>query len=386
MTQRCSGFVCLHIGAGYHSINKENLYINLCKKACMLGNKLLKEGNTCIDIVEKVCCFLEDSDLTNAGFGSNICQDGSIECEASIMESKSKRFSAVVCVKDLKNPIMLAKRLLCNQSDEHKLGLSPPMIWAGKGTKLKAVELGMKLIKNKSLRSMKAWEDFLSYQKNAQRLLGSRDTEDLHSEDSVTENGLEKLYTSKKKEDIKVGNQKDLQEKESERLDTVGVLCIDVYGEMASAVSSGGIAFKPPGRLGHTGQYGASCWAFQYSPCLKVASCTSGCGELLTQTNLAKSAADYSANNEILNFNSYLLNEFVHSQYISSSQMRLCGLLVAKFVNEDSDCFVDFHIAHTTDSFCIAFTTGEMKKPQVVMSRLNLKTKGPVSQGFLLKL
>ncbi|XP_065672409.1 threonine aspartase 1-like [Hydra vulgaris] len=371
MTQRnsCSGFVCLHIGAGYHSINKETLYINLCKNACMLGNKLLKEGSTCIDIVEKVCCFLEDSDLTNAGFGSNICQDGSIECEASIMESKSKRFSAVVCVKDLKNPIMLAKRLLCNQSDEHNLGLSPPMIWSGKGTKLKAVELGMKLIKNKSLRSMKAWEDFLSYQKNVQKLLGSKDTGDLHSEDSVTE------------------NRKDLHEKESERLDTVGVLCIDVYGEMASAVSSGGIAFKPPGRLGHTGQYGASCWAFQYSPCLKVASCTSGCGELLTQTNLAKSAADYSANNEILNFNSYLLNEFVHSQYISSSQLRLCGLLVAKFVNEDSDCFVDFHIAHTTDSFCVAFITGEMKKPQVVMSRLdNLKTKGPVSQGFLLKL
>ena len=398
-TNSCSGFICLHVGAGYHSINNEILYTNLCKNACKLGKRLLKRNYVCTDIVEKVCSFLEDSDLTNAGYGSNICQDGSIECEAGIMESKTKRFAAVVCVKNLMNPVQLAKMLLNNQSEEHELGLCPPMILAGKGTKLKAIELGLKLVENKSLISKKAWEDFLSFQKRVQSVAHSHKKSDeviSRGKSQIGENSkdtLQVLFSSKKQKlslEFKDAKEADehLKEKQmSERLDTIGVICIDTNGEMASAISSGGIAFKKPGRLGHVAQYGAGCWAFQHSPSLLVGSCTSGCGELLAQTNLAKKVADYSINNEILNYNDFLLDEFVNSQYISSSQLRLCGLIVAKYVNEGSDCYVDFHLAHTTESFGVAFMAGNMKSPKVIMSRLDhLNTRGPVSQGFFVKL
>ena len=38
---------------------------------------------------------------------------------------------------------------------------------------------------------------------------------------------------------------------ETQRLDTVGAVCMDIYGNLASAVSSGGILLKHPGRVGH---------------------------------------------------------------------------------------------------------------------------------------
>ena len=37
---------------------------------------------------------------------------------------------------------------------------------------------------------------------------------------------------------------------DSELLDTVGAVCIDMNGHIVSAVSSGGIILKQPGRLG----------------------------------------------------------------------------------------------------------------------------------------
>ena len=44
-------------------------------------------------------------------------------------------------------------------------------------------------------------------------------------------------------------------------LDTVGAVCVDAYGRISSAVSSGGIVLKQPGRLGQAALYACGCWA-----------------------------------------------------------------------------------------------------------------------------
>ena len=48
---------------------------------------------------------------------------------------------------------------------------------------------------------------------------------------------------------------------EKRSLDTVGAIAVDQFGNVASAVSSGGIMFKDPGRVGQASVYGAGCFA-----------------------------------------------------------------------------------------------------------------------------
>lgn len=94
------GFLCLHLGAGFHSETKRDLYKKVCEDALQLGVNLLNNQSTCVEVVTKLTSFLENSQLTNAGFGSNLTINGTIECEAAIMESAQNRFGAVGCVKE----------------------------------------------------------------------------------------------------------------------------------------------------------------------------------------------------------------------------------------------------------------------------------------------
>jgi len=56
--------------------------------------------------------LLEDCELFNAGLGSQIQSDGKIRLSASLMDGVTKKFSGVINIEDVKNPIFIAEKLM----------------------------------------------------------------------------------------------------------------------------------------------------------------------------------------------------------------------------------------------------------------------------------
>lgn len=59
-----------------------------------------------------VVSLLEDNTLFNAGTGGQIQSDGKLRMSASLMDGKSLKFSGVINIEDVRNPIMVAVKLL----------------------------------------------------------------------------------------------------------------------------------------------------------------------------------------------------------------------------------------------------------------------------------
>lgn len=56
--------------------------------------------------------LLEDNELFNAGLGSQIQSDGKVRLSASLMDGKTQRFSGVINIENVQNPIQISQILL----------------------------------------------------------------------------------------------------------------------------------------------------------------------------------------------------------------------------------------------------------------------------------
>jgi L-asparaginase len=70
--------------------------------------QLLLNGKSATEAVIKGCQLLEDNPRFNAGTGSVLQSDGQIRMSASLMDGEKQRFSGVINVSRVKNPIDLA--------------------------------------------------------------------------------------------------------------------------------------------------------------------------------------------------------------------------------------------------------------------------------------
>lgn len=285
-----------------------------------------------MDACEMAIVTMEDNPSTNAGFGSNLTWYKTIECDASIMDGPSANYGACTNVSTVKNPIRLARALCDKQSQLLKFGRIPPLVLAGQGASHFANDIGIDTVQMEQLISKKALNCFNYYKKNIKSF-------------ELTNN-------------TKLGS-----------LDTVGAVCIDDDGRVVSGCSSGGLILKVPGRIGQAATYGAGCWAINRSE-KAVGTCTTGNGEYLMKTLLAKEIVDdlLVCDCPISSINNTFQEKFINSPYLANLNEVYGGSLSLYY--DKSSRQGDIIWSHTTKSMCLGYMDTTNSRARFVHSEL----------------
>ncbi|XP_005181785.1 threonine aspartase 1 [Musca domestica] len=340
-----SGFVAVHTGAG--NILDETKYQRVIKEACIAATDILKNGGSAMDACEAAIIRLENCGNTNAGFGSNLCWDGYVQCDASIMNGSNLHFGACTNVSTVKNPIQLA-RMLC-EGQERMLSMEriPPMIMAGTGAENFAEEMGCAMIDASAMISSKAKFTYTHYKSKVGD--GAKVTS------TKIESNPEQSET--------------VDAAEVSPLDTVGAVCVDSTGNSAAGCSSGGLILKVPGRVGQAATYGAGCWATDTDD-LSVATCTTGNGEYLMKTFLAKEICTdlFTSDCAVTSLHKTFKSKFLESPFLPADQCLYGGALSLIYYPKNNCGEVLW--SHTTKSFCVGYMSTQQKTPKFVYSPL----------------
>src|SRR5215218_7636197 len=109
--------IAIHGGAGPDSdYIKKNIkeYKKGLEEALNAGYSLLEKGGGAIDAVEAAIKLLEDNPHFNAGKGSALNEKAEVEMCASIMDGYDLNSGAAAIVKNVRNPISLARMVMEN--------------------------------------------------------------------------------------------------------------------------------------------------------------------------------------------------------------------------------------------------------------------------------
>lgn len=333
--------IAVHAGAGYQREDNKEAYFDVMRRACEAGMSSFASNRCPMDAVVAAVSVLEDSPLTNAGYGSNLSLKGTVECDASLMNGSSLLWAGVGSLPNIKNPIVIAKGLYDSQKEETVCGLVHPILLVGEEARNWAVDRGL------SVEADLATERSLSHLKRYQERVEKAKNKRLKRDGSF--NGFEKGDDTKK--------------------DTVGAIFVSSEGVTASAVSSGGVLLKTPGRLGQAASFGSGCWAED-----NVAITSSGVGEYLIKTLLAMRVSsdlkEISQDKIVVEaLEDSLRKHFMESRFLKDipAKERVAGVLVA--VKDPDSSVVELLCSHSSPSMVFGFQTSNMKTPELHLSR-----------------
>ncbi len=203
-------------------------------RAAAAAWNLLRRGGSALDAVVLAATLLEDDPTFNAGTGATLTAAGHVELDASLMDGATLAAGAVACVKDVKNPVLLARAVL--ERSGH-------LLLVGEGASEFARESGIH-----------AWPN--------ERL--------------VIPQQRARFEAARGVKPVVVGG------------GTIGAVARDLAGHVAAATSTGGTFLKRPGRVGDSPIIGAGTYADDR---LAAVSST-GHGEPIIRITLARFVAD----------------------------------------------------------------------------------------------
>lgn len=154
--------IFVHAGAGYHSEQNEHIHLTACNDAATAAMMVLRAGGIATDAVETAIRVLEDREITNAGYGSNLALDGVVECDA-VMVDHLGRSGACGAVAQIKNPISLARVILDRTTEQLSLRRVPPNLLVGQGATDFAADFAMPVLPHDALISPNARDRWIRW-------------------------------------------------------------------------------------------------------------------------------------------------------------------------------------------------------------------------------
>jgi len=230
--------IAVHGGAFDIAPPERDRHRDGCLAAARAGWRVLEDGGSAIEAVEGAVRELEGSGIFGAGRGSALSEEGFIELDAGMMEGAALQVGSVVSVRGVPHAITLARRVL----------ESPFAVFAGAGARQFAERAGVETCDPAELvsdRERALWEERIAH---------------------PDPNWVETMFGR----------------------DTVGAIVLDREGNLAAGTSTGGMPFKPAGRVGDSPFIGAGLYADNTTG----AASTTGHGERIIPVVLAKTAAD----------------------------------------------------------------------------------------------
>lgn len=241
--KRVDWAIAIHGGAGVierdRSVEEIKGYRDALSAALDAGRQVLASGGTSLDAVERVVQRLEDDERFNAGKGAVFTSAGTCELDAAIMDGRKLACGAVSGLRIVKNPILLARRVM--EKSRH-------VFLVGEGAEHFAAEQGLERVPNEYFqteRQRKRWQQVVDEEK------------------------------------------RNSASAPAPRYGTVGAVALDRFGNLAAATSTGGLTNKRYGRVGDTPIIGAGTYADNASCAV---SCT-GTGELFIRHGVAHRVA-----------------------------------------------------------------------------------------------
>ncbi|MBX7046221.1 MAG: isoaspartyl peptidase/L-asparaginase [Ignavibacteria bacterium] len=218
----------------------EAQYKQALEASLTIGWEILRSGGSALDAVEACVVEMELNPLFNAGRGSVFTNEGTIEMDASIMNGANLMAGAVAAVKNIKQPIKLARAVM-EKSDF--------VILTGKGAEEFAKQNNIEFAPDEYFFTQRRFDQLQKAKASGKSFLD-------HTTDFA-------------------GNKK--------KFGTVGAAALDSNGNLAAATSTGGMTNKMFGRIGDTAIIGAGTYAEND---VAAVSCT-GDGEFFIRQSVA---------------------------------------------------------------------------------------------------